>query len=80
MKTILELGYCHILKQKKYFYLYVLLALLSSFIVVLLPLLEGELINLLVESDNFKNVTLLLLLFTLLSILSMIITVFINKM
>lgn len=80
MKNILELGYCHILKKKRYFYFYVLLALLSSFIVVLLPLLEGELINLLVASDNFKDVTLLLLLFTLLSILSMIITVLINKM
>lgn len=80
MKNILELGYCHILKKKRYFYFYVLLALLSSFIVVLLPLLEGELINLLVACDNFKDVTLLLLLFTLLSILSMIITVLINKM
>lgn len=77
---MVKFGYQHILQMKKSLIIYVLLAMVSSIAVVLLPLIEGELINELVEKIDYSSIAWLIFMFTVLSLFLMIINVVINKL
>lgn len=77
---MIKLGYHHILKKKEALIVYAFLAMISSLIVILLPLIEGGLINELVDKIDYSSIATLIFTFTVLSLFLMIINVIINKL
>ena len=80
MIEILKYSYKYISIYKWKYIMFIFFSIVNSLLVVLLPLIEGELINIFTSDKTFINLCQLLLLFSFISLIIIIISILVNRL